>query len=86
MTLELQLPSETEAKIREHAAASGQDVATFVLQAVVEKLADADSRRSGPSQSNKDWAEQLRAIIDLHPVVTHFVDDSRESIYAGRGE
>ena len=86
MTLELQLSSETEAAIREQAAAAGQDVAAFVLQAVAEKLADAESRPSGPSQNDKEWPEQLRALIDLHPIVTHFVDDSRESIYAGRGE
>lgn len=34
----------------------------------------------------KDWAETLQHAINLHPVVTHFVDDSRDSIYAGRGE
>ena len=86
MTLELQLTSEAEAKIREQAAAAGQDVAAFVLQAVTEKLADAEARPAGISQNGKEWSEQLRALIDLHPVVTHFVDDSRESIYAGRGE
>lgn len=32
------------------------------------------------------WTEKLRQVIDIHPVVTHFVDDSRESVYAGRGE
>lgn len=86
MTLELQLTSEAEAKIREQAAAAGQDVAAFVLQAVTEKLADAEARPAGISQNGKEWPEQLRALIDLHPVVTHFVDDSRESIYAGRVE
>ncbi len=42
MTLELQVTSETEARIREQAAAAGQDVSTFVLQAVNEKLADIE--------------------------------------------
>jgi hypothetical protein len=86
MTLELKLSSDTEAKIRERAAESGQDVEAFVLQAVAEKLADADSQPSPASRNGKEWMEKLRAWIDLHPVVTHFVDDSRESIYAGRGE
>ncbi len=86
MTLDLQLSSETEAKIRARAAAAGQDVADFVLQAVAEKLAEAESQPANPSQSDKDWSDWLRTIIELHPVVTHFVDDSRESIYAGRGE
>ena len=86
MTLDLQLSSETEAKIRASAAAAGQDVAAFVLQAVAEKLADAESQPANPTQSDDEWSERLRAIIDLHPVATHFVDDSRDSIYAGRGE
>jgi len=86
MTLELQVTSETEARIREQAAAAGQDVSTFVLQAVNEKLADINSQPSRGSRKDQDWQEKLRAIIDLHPVVTHFVDDGRESIYAGRGE
>ncbi|MCI0331691.1 MAG: hypothetical protein L0228_00520 [Planctomycetes bacterium] len=84
MTVELS--AEIEAKIRERAAASGQDVEAFVQQAVAEKLADADSQPSRPSLNHQEWQEKLRAFIDLHPVVTHFVDDSRESIYAGRGE
>lgn len=32
------------------------------------------------------WVGRLRTWSDSHPPVTHFVDDSRESIYEGRGE
>jgi hypothetical protein len=39
-----------------------------------------------PALEAKDWRKTLRHAIDLHPNVTHFVDDSRDSIYAGRGE
>ena len=80
------LSPEIESKVRERAAASGQDVEAFVLQAIAEKLADADSHASPASRSQEEWKKKLQALIDLHPVVTHFVDDSRESIYAGRGE
>ncbi len=82
----LKLSSEIEAKIRERADASGQDVEAFVLEAIAEKIADADLLASPASRNNEEWMKKLRACIDLHPVVTHFVDDSRESIYAGRGE
>ncbi len=44
---------------------------------------------SQTSLSDRDvvpWEETFRQLIELHPVVTHLVDDSRESIYAGRGE
>jgi uncharacterized protein (DUF1778 family) len=86
MTLELNLTAETVAKINEHAAATGQDVASFVAQAVAEKLADVDLSQTAPSSNGADWEQQLRACIDLHPAVTHIVDDRRASIYAGRGE
>jgi hypothetical protein len=86
VTLKLTIPPETEAKLRTRAAALGQDMEVFVLQAVQEKLADVDTGSEIFSQGRDDWEAKLRQCIDLHPVVTHFVDDSRESIYAGRGE
>ena len=84
MTLDLKIPSEAESRLREHAAAAGQDLETFVLQAVAEKLASIEDIL--PAKNGTDWKSKLHACIDLHPVATHFVDDSRESIYAGRGE
>jgi hypothetical protein len=86
LTLELPISSETEAKIRKCAAELGQDIEAFVLQAVAEKLADTDVEPTVPLGPNSDWSGKLRACIDLHPVVTHFVDDGRESIYVSRGE
>jgi hypothetical protein len=89
MTLNLQLSPDAEAKLREQAAAAGQDVQTFVLEAVEDRLAaeqqdsDSSARRSG---DHRAWLEKLRAWTALHPVVSHFVDDSRESIYGNRGE
>jgi predicted DNA-binding antitoxin AbrB/MazE fold protein len=34
----------------------------------------------------EEWVRALREWAASHPRVDHFVDDSRESIYAGRGE
>ncbi len=79
MTIELDLPPETEAKLRALVAQSGQDVQAIVLDALEEKLADrspADQRLT-----DDEWNKKLRQVIELHPVVNHFVDDSRESIY-----
>ena len=36
--------------------------------------------------SPDEWIADLKAWSDSHPPVHHFVDDSRESIYEGRGE
>jgi hypothetical protein len=85
MTLTLHLPAETESKLRQQAELSGQDLSEFVLQAVSEKLADAEMQTQ-PASDNDEWTKKLRTFIARHPVVNHFVDDSRDSIYAGRGE
>jgi hypothetical protein len=84
MTLTLNLTPETETRLRQQAELLGQDVSEFVLQAVSEKLADADQSR--PIDDIDEWTRKLHAVIARHPKVTHFIDDSRESIYAGRGE
>ena len=38
MTVTIALPPETEEKLRAYAAASGQDIASYALQAIEEKL------------------------------------------------
>ena len=85
MTLTLSLPPDLEARLRERAAASGKDIEGFVREAVEEKLLAAES--TGPEgKTREQWAAEFKAWIESHKPVTHFVDDSRESIYAGRGE
>lgn len=85
MTLTLSLPPHLEARLRERAAASGKDVEGFVREAVEEKL--LASEPTGPEgKTREQWAAEFKAWVESHKPVTHFVDDSRESIYAGRGE
>lgn len=36
-----------------------------------------------PAQSAEQWARELQAWADAHPHTSHFVDDSRDSIYGG---
>jgi plasmid stability protein len=85
MTLTLSFPPDTEAKLRERAAASGKDVETIVREAVDEKLA-GDAPVGPAGKSGEQLAAERLAWVESHPPVTHFVDDSRDSIYAGRGE
>ena len=86
MTLTLSFPPEVEACLGERAAAAGQDVESFVREAVEEKLATAATATGPEGKSYEQWAEEFKAWIARHKPVSHFVDDSRESIYAGRGE
>jgi hypothetical protein len=42
---------------------------------------------SAPAEETPDqWARRLQAWVDTHPPRPLTIDDSRESIYAGRGE
>ena len=80
MTLTIDLPAETEARLRERAAAVGKDPATFVLDVVQEELA------TEPVASNAQRITALRAWAARHAPLSYEADDSRESIYEGRGE
>ncbi len=87
MTLTIPLPIETAATLREQAAAAGQDVASFVLEAVEEKLFSlrevAADRASHTKEARiAEWLEWTAS----HRALGYEVDDSRETIYSGRGE
>ena len=43
---------------------------------------DARTLQSNP----EEWVKRLHALVDSQPVRPNAMDDSRESIYAGRGE
>lgn len=41
---------------------------------------------AAPAASAEEWIKALREWASSHPRQTHYVDDSREAIYGGRGE
>jgi hypothetical protein len=82
MTIRLSLSPDLEAKLQQRAQAAGKGVSTFVQDAVLEKLSsDVVDQRSGQERATawRKWAAERRS-------ATTSLDDSRESIYAGRGE
>lgn len=90
MSLTIQLTPEMEARLREQAAAEGKDPAEFAVEAVVERLT-----MSGTSLPSSVVAQRLEALnrfvegMREHAKTLppgHIVDDSRETIYEGRGE
>lgn len=86
MTITVPLSPETESKLHERAAATGKDVPTLIREAVEEKLA-LKGEPSAPSEMPYDrWKAAFDQWVASHRPVEHFVDDSRESIYGGRGE
>ena len=82
LKLHIPLNTETESQLRAEALASGVDVATFVIQAVQEKLA-ATSDLAGASGANSpdDWLRQFGAWADDHPQSPQ-LNTARESIYS----
>lgn len=89
MTLHVPLSSESEARLREYAAAVGKDLPSVIAEAIEEKLALLEDEASEPRHrphTTEGWIAELRAWAASHPRLDRLADDSRESIYAGRGE
>jgi hypothetical protein len=84
MNIKINLPDELESILRERAAKAGIPIESYVIQAVAERLADSDEDENPVSTSN--FSQWLRDWSSRFPKLDQPVDDSRESIYAGRGE
>jgi len=89
MTLTLALPPDVESKLMRYAAATGKDPAAFVQETVEEKLASLSEPALTASQRAAAWdrwVEHMRSWAQTNLPSGHRVDDSRDSIYEGRGE
>ncbi|GMU81014.1 MAG: hypothetical protein AMXMBFR47_08850 [Planctomycetota bacterium] len=89
MTIHIPLSSDAEARLREYAGAAGKPISAVIAEAIEEKLAimeDESGERAGRPRSKEQWLKEFREWMDNHRPVSHFVDDSRESIYRGRDE
>ncbi len=91
MTLTLELPRETEKRLLAKAGAKGLTIKSYLEELVRSDLESHET--NGSSQSGEasitsadQWIAEHRALAKRHEHLTHFIDDSRESIYAGRGE
>ena len=89
MSITLQLAPETEQRLRVKAAAEGKSVEEYLAL-----LAESSINSNGPtaplSNTQEKTPEQrvaeLLAWVNSHKPLPYIADDSRESIYAGRGE
>jgi len=84
VNLILHLPPETAAKLQEQAAATGKAPEELALRALEEQL--AISPQSPSAMSAEEWIADMLAWAESHQRLPIEADDSRESIYAGRGE
>ena len=79
MTVTLNLHPDALRRLREKAARQGQ-----TLEAYLEKLA-LDSA-DDTAAASAEWVTAWRTWAAGHDRLSHIADDSRESIYAERGE
>ena len=84
MNLRIEVPANLELLLKQRAQQAGVPVESFVLQAVTDRLAEADATDS--SVTVEEFSLWLRQWADRFPKLDNAVDDSRDSIYAGRGE
>lgn len=83
MNLRIQIPEHLNSILTARAAECGKDVESFAVDSLCEQL---EVPSSSTSESAADFDSWLVEIWKLVPSVGTNVDDSRDSIYAGRGE
>ncbi|MBN1346710.1 MAG: hypothetical protein JXQ73_28725 [Phycisphaerae bacterium] len=87
MTLEITLKAEIEARLRIQATKAGKDPAAYAQEAIEEKLAvSSDTAADERSLPTRQRVDEFLKWVGSHGPVGHAVDDSRETIYEGRGE
>jgi len=96
MSLTITLSPDAEAALTERAREQGltadQYAADIVSQTVLPKPFDPTPDKPRPKQGTPEWMDEFNAWmaeIERQPAMTHFVDDSRDSVYGGpddRGE
>ncbi len=85
MNVVLNLSLEVEVRLKDQAAAKGQKVEEFIADLLTEEVRAGESKP--PMLPVDQWNAKLAALLASTPQTNAaFVDDSRESIYAGRGE
>jgi len=85
MNLRIELPPHIEELLKSKAAQAGLDVEAFVLETISERL-EPKTDGNLSSISAEQFSEWIANWSKQFPVLDHQIDDSRESIYAGRGE
>lgn len=87
MSISIELPPEIEDELRRRAEAAGEDLAAYVQQFVIQNVTETVvPLKVKVRRSAEEFAKHLDAWTALHPVLDHPIDDSRDSIYEGRGE
>jgi len=84
MNIVLQLSPETEAKLLQQAVLVGKPPEELAMKALEEQLATESPMME--TQTAQQWVADFHRWAESHRRLPHEADDSRESIYEGRGE
>lgn len=85
--MDLQLPPEFEAQLRQHAAAAGMNVEQFAIAAIKKELAVGEELPPTIMLPRAVWKSRFDALVESFPtrMSAGRIDCSRESIYGDRG-
>lgn len=86
MSIIIDFSPEVEAALARRAEAVGKDLPTFIREYLTERLAGNATKPERKKLTPEEFMARVDRMIERHRPVTGFIDDSRESIYAGRGE
>ncbi|MSQ94930.1 MAG: hypothetical protein EXR98_10305 [Gemmataceae bacterium] len=84
--LTLELTADIERGIQARAKDRGQDLGAIAIEILERALAEPAKTTSPSDLPYEVWRERFHAMLKDLPLVDVVVDDSRESIYEGRGE
>ena len=90
MNLQLKVSEQLEAMLKRRAQEAGVDVQTYVLDSLKSLEQESNSLEAETRElsllSQAEFSAKLDKIAAIHSNAPSGFDDSRESIYAGRGE
>lgn len=81
MNLIVNLPADLEASLKKRAEQAGIDLSTYVLQ-----MLRTEELSQPTNVSDEQFAASLERLRTIHKAANPHFDDSRDSIYSGRGE
>lgn len=84
MTRTINLPIEIVEQLRAAASRRGCTVEDYVTRLAVSSV--ASNIAPSPEKSAEEWVSEWRTWGSSHATLPHPADDSRESVYEGRGE
>jgi plasmid stability protein len=93
MTLILNISPQVEALLKERAATSGKEITQYASEILEQAIATPQNESTqSVNLSVEEWRARFKAFLaEAHEYAKQLppdfvLDDSRESIYAGRGE